>query len=539
MSVTFSYEEPNVSVFEQVDMKAGWTPSAAGLYTIVETAAKTTISYDRTSGDAWTNLKHTVDTDLFLGNHNAVKIVVKGTVGAEILVKPNDYWKTEMKIVFDGTEQTVIIPVANATKFVTLLVDPFLGSLTGSFEILELKSLFIPTGSNNVNSGWVSIDAGVYTFTPQNTGTVIVGYAKAVGQTWPAMKADFAPASALGMNTMRIVLKGTPGKSVLVKPNDSGALEQMITFADTNPVTVYVTADAFTKLLIFAEPNTEAVNGMFEILSVSLYYVKPDALPRETVVDFETGWEDGGDSVYTFAAAGGITTVTYNKTSLPWAMMQYEFSDNLSNHNTVTFVVSGTAGKQILIKLNNNNALQTNYTFLVTGAQETVKIPLTALLASVQIFAEPGDLTQTASGTFDIVSAQVTFEKEVDITSGWALNDAGTYVIGEADVDGSIDVSYTKLTFDWAYIINNFDAEAVEGCNTLTLVLIGEATKTMMLKPNDVDTPTITFTGVEQTFTFTREAFTKMVMIAAPGTQGVSGTFTIVSMVLSYVVPAE
>jgi len=341
------------------------------------------------------------------------------------------------------------------------------------------------------------------------------------------------------MNTMMIILRGNPGSSVLLKPNDSGALEHWVTFENNKPVVIYVSADEFTKLLIFAAPGEENIMGAFEIMGVYLSYVKPAALERDVVVDFTTGWVDNGDSVYTFDETGGETLVTYAKIAgQEWSTMKYTFTDTLTNHNTLTFVVQGTAGKQIMIKINNAYETWVN----LDGTEQTVIITSPVGPESVLIFAEGG--VAPASGTFTIISAEVSWEPvPLSVVSGWELNigdDPVVYTITD-NLDDTFTIDYTKTASqEYVYIINNFDLDKVIGLNTLTIVLQGTAGKTLLVKPNDSGAmeETITFNGTEQTFTYTATGFTKLLLFAEGGTPGVSGSFDIISVDLTFV-PGE
>ncbi|HOW38352.1 MAG TPA: hypothetical protein PLZ76_05525, partial [Bacillota bacterium] len=492
----------------------------------------TTVAYDKVAGKDWASMYQDISEDL--SALNTVTLVLKGTAGKQVLFKYNN--SVEQWITFDGTEQTIVIALSAKLTQVRFFAEGGTAPVTGTFEIVSAFASYVPDGVN-VNVGWVENDADTYDIATDANGIVSVDYAKGTGQEWIFMRTVFDVEDAEGMNTFTLVLRGTPGKSVLVKPNDSGALETVVTFKDENPVTVFVSADAFVNCLIFAEPGTASVSGSFEILRAFLTYEQPSALGRDAVVDFETGWVDAGDSVYTFAAEAGKTTVNYVKgAGHAWSSMTYTFTDNLANLNTVTLVVKGTVGKQILFKY--NNAVEQWITF--TGSDQTVVVSLSAPIWEARIFAEGG--TASVSGSFEIISATVSFVPvPMTISQGWAENDQGTYTIDQDNVDGTVVVNYAT-TDTYQFMINNFDTEATFGLNTMTIVLQGTAGRTLLVKPNDdgaMET-TVTFDGSQQTFTFTAAGFSKLLLFAAPGTTGgQTGSFTIVSLELSYVAPAE
>ena len=538
-SQELSYVEPTVDYFDSVEFVEGWVASAPALeiYTITTAAGVTTIAWDREAGQVWESIRYTFDS--LLEQQNVITMTFQGEIGKAIIVKPNGNNAYETFVWFDGTEQTVTFHLNEPIVNVIINVDPdmgwfnpaHVGSLTGSFDIIEAKTSYAFEG-NLVETLWTENDADTYDFTTQPDGSVLVEYTKGVGQGWIYMRNTFDAETAEDMNLMLVILQGTVGKSVLLKPNDSGALEKRVDFTNSDPFFVWVNADAFTNFIIFAEPGEEAVSGSFTILGIYLSYEQPDALERDVIVDFETGWVDNGDGVYTITSAAGVTTVTYDKGTTEWSTMKYTFTQNLSNHNLVTFTVQGTATKQIMIKINNTH--ETWVTF--DGSEQVIEIPLTYTITDVLIFAEGG--TSGVTGTFDIISAQVTWVPvPLDITTGWVGNDVGTYTFVE-NVDGSVTVTYATISYQ--FMINNFDAEAAVGLNTMTIVVQGTNGEQILLKPNDNGAleQVVTFDGTEQTFVIDAAAFTKLLIFAAPGAASLTnGTFTIISLTLTYVEP--
>ncbi len=534
-----SYQAPSVDYFDSVDFAEGWVASdpSKEAYTISYEAGVTTIDWNRDASEVWEAVKYIFPS--LLEQQNVITMTFKGEAGKAIIVKPNGNNAYEKFVWFDGTEQTVTFKLNEPIVNVIINVDPdmgwletpHVGSLTGTFDIIQAKTSYVFPGSL-VETDWTENDPDTYDFNEQADGSILVTYTKGVGQSWVFMRNNFDATAAEDKNLMLVILQGTVGKSVLLKPNDVGALERRVDFVNDQPVFVWVNADAFTKMIVFAEPGNEAVSGTFTILGVYLTYEKPAAVERDVIVDFESGWVDNGDSVYTITEADGKTTVAYNKGTTEWSTMKYTFTENLSNHNLVTLVVKGTAGKQILVKL--NNQYETWVTF--TGNEQTVEIPLTYTLVDALIFAEGG--VAGATGSFEIISAQVSWVPvPQDITTGWVVNDAGTYTLVE-NVDGSITITYATTSYQ--FIINNFNADAVLGLNTLTVTVQGTSGETLLIKPNDSNAleQKITFDGTEQTFTFTSTGFTKLLLFAAPGAPALTqGTFTLVSVTLTYVAP--
>jgi len=241
--------------------------------------------------------------------------------------------------------------------------------------------------------------------------------------------------------------------------------------------------------------------------------------------------------MYTFATVGTKNVVTYNKTGAPWNNIRYNFTDNLMNLNTMTMVVKGTAGKSILVKPNDKGSLE--FTINFTGVEQTIEVALTETLTHMIVFAEGG--VATASGSFEIISATVSWRAlPLDVNTGWTEGETGTYAF-VYNPDGSVTVNYTKTGAQaWTYFISNFDAAKVAGYNTITLVIQGTAGKQAYIKPNDLGAieRNHIFSGEVETFSWTSATgFSKFVFLAEGGTAGVSGTFTIISLTLTYVPP--
>ncbi|MDD4355511.1 MAG: hypothetical protein PHP61_06405 [Candidatus Izemoplasmatales bacterium] len=535
-SLELSYVAPEQDRFEIVDFLSdeGWTSNKEGIYTFTEGVDKVTIAWDRLVTDNWTYVKYTMPE--FYGNHNAIQMTVKGTAGQKVDIKPNDKGALETWVTLTGDAQTVLIPMGETPTMILMFLDPEGASLTGSVEILEAKVIYVAPGTP-IDTLWVENDLDTYTVTAESYGHQLVEYTKNAEQAWAFMKNTFDAETVDGLNQMMLILEGTVGKRVLVKPNNDNSLERWVTFND-KPIILFFSADAFTDLYLFAEPEVASVTGSFKILGLSFSYVKPEALARDIDVDFETGWVDNDGGLYTFAVQEGKTLVTWDRPDdKDWAAIKYVFTENLAYHNTITMVVQGTIGQQLIIKPNDSNLFEKTVTF--DGTEQTVTFDMTVAPEKVIILVDP--LNGAMTGSFSIISAIASWEaKPLAITDGWAENDPDTYVIDQDNVDGSVVVTYTKSGM-YQYMINNFDLDKAYGLNTMTLVVQGTSGKTLLVKPNDSNTleQTVTFDGTEQTFTYTANAFSKLLLFIEPVAESGTGTFTIKSVTLSYVAPVE
>ena len=528
---------------ETFDFAVGFEDNGDGVYTVDKTNGKVVVSYDK-QGFSWAFMLAQMSGKF--SDFNYVVLEVKGITAGQVMLKAELPGLAVEKGVSFAADETVkvFIDISTWTTAQRDAINKILvfasggnTTATGTFEVLG--AYFAKTVEldppYNFNEAWVENDPSTYTFVPGANNSVVVNYTKGAGQEWAFMKNDLDPEKVLGLNTMTIVVKGTPGKKILIKPNDSNDLQKEITFADTAEVTFVATANVFTKILIFAEPNVASVSGSFEIVSLGFSYVLPDAVDPSVVVDFRTGWIDNDGDLFTFADTAGKTVVTYNKpTSKPWSFIIRRFAENLSNHNTITLTVKGEAGKEILVKPNDKGMYEKTITF--TGEEQTVVFTLEEAPKSVLIFADP--FKESLTGTFEIIKAEVSYVgPAINYNTGWVDNEPGTYAISTT-ATGSILVNYTKgATQAWAFMRKDFEAGSVNGLNVLTMVVKGTPGKRILIKPNDNGAleKWITFADENPvTVTVKADAFTTIILFGEPELGNVTGSFEILSVNLTY-----
>ncbi len=510
-----------------------WAENDAGTYAVTMTDGVANVDYTKGVGQEWVFLKADFST-IDVTGYNTLTLTFDGVSGKTILVKPNDDGALEEVITF-GDDPVTITVVAEAFTNIIIFAEANVADVTGSFQIIEAvltTEIYVSDDLTRVVDFTVGAfaenDPGTYTFTTVDD-TTVVDYTKGVGQEWVFGKIEFEAADAAGLNTMTIVIDGTEGKQILLKPNDDGALEQVVTFG-TEPITVVVNAEQFSKLIFFVEQGVADVSGSFTILSATLSYTHTS-----------TAWVDNGDVVYTIVVADGVTTVDYDKgVGQEWSFMRLDFeAADINGLNTLTMVLDGTEGKQVLIKPNDNGTYEQWVTF---GTEPvTVTIPLTDL-SFIILFAEGG--TASVSGTFEIISTTVSYVAPVvdlgdvvDFTTGAFVEfDAGTYAF--TITEDTTVVDYTKgAGQEWSYGKIEFNAEEVAGLNTMTITIDGTEGKQVLLKPNDngaLET-WVTFGAEPVTVVITADQFANLIFFAEPGTANVTGTFTILSATLTYV----
>ncbi|MDX9691161.1 MAG: hypothetical protein RBT45_01830 [Acholeplasmataceae bacterium] len=497
-------------------------------YTITKDGTDVDVSYVK-SGE-WTNMQAPITGDL--SGFETLVVEVTGQVDKTAMFKiEGPSGNKEHIVTFDGTRQTIEIDLTSLTSAQRAVINKVVifaaqGSAIGSGEF-TLHSVKFAKAMYSFVEGWVDGGDGVYTITEAD-GTVSVDYAKTELQSWVYMKFDFVPAEVEGLNTLTMTFDGTSGKTILVKPNDSGALEKTVTFGD-EPVTIEVTASAFTKVIIFAEGGNANVSGSFEILSATLTYVEP-VIDVTKVVDFTTAaFAENDADTYDFVVDGTTTVVNYTKSETQaWAFFRLNFdAQEVAGLNTMTLVLDGTPGKQVLVKPNDSGALEKWITF---GEEPITMVVRADAFVNILMFAEAD--VASVTGTFTIISATLSYSVS---PTNWVDGGDAVYTI---TVDGNdVDVDYAKTTNGWAFIRINFDSVAVNGLNTLTITISGEAGKSVLVKPNDSGAieQTITFTDSEPvTITITAASFVNIILFGEGGVAPATGSFTIHEVTLTY-----
>jgi hypothetical protein len=144
-------------------------------------------------------------------------------------------------------------------------VDP----ANGSFVI---EAIEVSYQVNLLSTTWESLVPNVYTLTPNATG-VSVAFAKNAGDEWAAIKGIVE--NTLGLNTLRVrITGGVEGQRVLIKPNDLGPLEQMLTFDANGVISVdIIISTEITSMVVFVQPNVAPATGTVQIETFALLYI--------------------------------------------------------------------------------------------------------------------------------------------------------------------------------------------------------------------------------------------------------------------------
>ena len=524
------FVKPDPNIFNGTDdefLVGNFYDAGDKVYAIEETNSDIVVDYDKTATQN-TYAYMVADIQGELSQFARLVIEVTGTLNFDILFKleGTEGFK-EVRLSPTGDKQEIVIDLLtflpsqlDAMNKIVIFGSP---GVIGEASEFTLHAVRFEKALVSINKGWVALDAGVYTPTENTDGSVDVEYNKVDGNQWSVMVVDI-PAQYQMLNVLTMVIQGTAGQSILVKPNDLGSLEQNITLADDQPVTLTFKNDGFTKIVLFAMPNVAPASGTFKIVSATLDF-EPKEFDPTLIVNVNEGWAENDANTYAITYTDGVARVAYVNSA--WQFMRVNFDiDEVAGLNTLTLTVSGSVGKNILVKPNDSGALEKRIEFTTT---DPITVTFTAeSFANILIFAEGG--TEGASGIFFIHEAILSYTYQVEeITS----NDYYTVTDGE----NGFNVAYNKAGDGYRFLNVIFPASDVSGLNTLTVTLSGTVGESVLLKPNDNGSleRAIAFSTtdpVSETFTF--EQFNNLIMFAQPGNADATGTFTIVSIELSF-----
>jgi hypothetical protein len=515
-----------------------WYDNGDELFQITEDENGSTLTYEKGQFNAWSAAATHINGDI--SNLHLLEVEVTGEAGKKVMFKVEGVAPAKIEKTFDldGTRQTFVIDLRAMLPSDLKAVNKIL--VMPSPNVIESGTLTIHRTTLKVDEydfkeGWVDNDGSIYTFTTENNGDVRVDYVKPAGKAWVFMKHEFGEDMSK-YNTLTMVVKGTPGKSILVKPNDMGQLEKTIEFTTEEPVIFTTPLDNPDKILIFAEGGVDDTAGSFTILEAYLSYVAPDAVDRDEIVNVNTGWIDNDGGIYTMTqqSDGSYKFDVDRPSNKTWAFIKTVFEQDLSNHNTIELTFKGDAGKELLFKPNDKNKFE--HWVTLTGEVQTLSIPLDEAPRLLIVFFAPRGEEPTLTGSFEIISAKVTYNyAPVDFTDDqWVDNDGGIYTFTEQE-DGSLKVDYNKENKDWAFMVYNFPTDLPK-YNTLTMVLTGTPGKKVLVKANNAIERWVEFVDENPvTVTITADSFTSCLLFAEGGVATAQGSFTIVSAELTKV----
>ncbi|MFA6987949.1 MAG: hypothetical protein WC185_02730 [Acholeplasmataceae bacterium] len=470
---------------------------------------------------------------------NRFNIRLQTEPGVKVLFKPNDAQPLELILTADESGIIEYIFDITETKSMIFFVNPggdtaLSGTVTFLVsELVYYEAPIIPEPLFDINNGYVSKDAGVYTFTDVTKG-VKVDFTKDAGKEWAFFYRDVTTLEAEGFNTLVMRFKGTAGDEILVKPNDNGAYETSITL-DSNGEGVYekFIADPLTKIMVFVKPN-ELGTGTLTIIESGLKFVEQPVIIPVDVLSHEVVLAeliDSGDNVYTFTQADGFITVNYVKgAGQEWSTMRVDLVTyaGLKDYNYIKVNLRGTPDKQVLVKVNGQEIWVT-FDGAGLGSAEFRKESFTEIL----FFAEGG--VDTVTGSFDILGISLEYHYDFSVH---AENPSDGYALSFNEA-GQLVVTFTNVSGYKAQIIS-FPAE-VYGFNRFNIRLQTEPGVKVLFKPNDAQPLELILTAdesgiIEYIFDIT-ETKSMIFFVNPGGDTAVSGELIFTKSILRYVEP--
>lgn len=529
--------------YEAFDVNHYWVDNNTGTYTVTEEGTKTVVQYVKGAGTAWATVKTTLEgvTDEF----SALKLVVKGVAGSQILVKPNDDGSCQKWVEMTAEEQTIYAKIPNNMTVIHIFCEPGKETgETGTLEILEAKLV-----RDVVVNDETSVDLVNHLFTSEPNiyqienaaNGVTINYTKPAGN-WSTVKA-FVAGENSEFKTLTLTFKGVAGTRILVKPND--AMEIWIDVTGEEQVEVIKNLPSpFFSFIMFIAPNTTSeVSGSFVLKSAVLS--KAEA-PVDTTPVEGTYADKSNNGFYTITTSEGVTTVDYNVSMAGWFFFELTLTTSVENVNKLYMTFTSTSDVNILVKVNDDNNLQSR--FDVSSEAYTLEQAINGTLTRVLVFISPEVAGATGTMTianvgYTVVEGPVTNEytggSTFDVNRNWFDGGDGVYTVNVAGTDTEVD--FAKGAFEWASVkvlISGLNSEF----NYLVINVAGTEGLELLVK-------SVGKTAHEERITIGAEVktyyipvvngMTELLIFGAPGSKNVEGSFVIKSAVLTRLADAE
>ena len=507
---------------EIFDVSANWYDGGDGVYTVSKVDEGVLVDYVKTDG--WQSLKAYVRN--VADKFNFVVVELTGTAGATIMVKAAN--GVEKQFDLTGEEQQLVLPIssiADKSTLTELIIFGHPGSkASGSFVIHSAyyaekvegysENKYTEGETFDVNHFWASNENGQYTFTEEGTKTTVEYH------TNGAWKWFSNPISGVTnqFNHLKVTLVAEQDVIVTIKPNDTN--ERHISLVAGEKVTHYLPIpENMTKIVVFIAGAQNGATGVVEFTEMVLVNV------QDSTVEFASTFKDFGDNVYTITPSDKGAVVNYNKLAgHDWSSMYVNLIPITTADHELRLVVKGTAGVQILVKLNNNGAYENWFT--MTGEEDTFvvteKIP--EVLSQIHIFIAGG--VSPASGSIDL-----SIVNYAPITYDIVDNGDNVYTF-EGDInDGDLVVSYVK---NGEYNAAKVTPSATINTKTIRVCVKGSDVN-LIVKLSNGSEQNLALTAEGTVFEWNLDEAIKLdyvLFMVAPGNASAQGSFEVVSFVV-------
>lgn len=462
-----------------VDCNDYWFDGGNSAYTFEKAAdGSYTITVDKKDQYAWFGNTYTGFEETSLTN---MVLVVKGTSGAQLGIKPNDDGTFQQYVNMTGEVQTVQFKVPAAMAKMIIFYNINDATATGSFTIYDMY-MYGDTEAITGLAGNPDETTPVYTVTEAD-GVATVAWTKTGAWQWFGVDGLTVKAGSV----LGIMIKGTAGTALLVKPNDNGSYEQTITLTGEWQFVVLTNVpDTITRLVMFMDGALDASTGTAQMVVMA---INPAAAPEVNKfsgsVDLKVGsfdinhyWKaDTAETAYVITEnADKSFTVEAQTSKGEWSWFAVKVSEVTNEFKYLKLVVNGASGNKILVKPNDDGAYQKEVT--LTGEDQVVYVAIPENMAKVIMFMAPG--TQIAA-TQSLVIKEALLVGEVVAKDAYVTGFASRETITVSSADNNVTLKYT--VDGWIYTAANVYGDTTGLVLQVTVASAG-ATK-VLVKLND------------------------------------------------------
>jgi len=337
--------------------------SEKGFYTISSSAEGIDIQYNVTER-GWYYVLIT-PTAGKVEDVEKISFLMEGNV--RVLIKPNDvpaleHWATLegeqlVEVAINGDLEKIIFFIAPDSDVIpqegTLVIKRLTATISAATE-----NVYVKGDTFDVNHFFTG-DEAEYTFVEEDAQTTVEYH------TTGGWKFFTIPMSGVTteFNHLKVTLVAPQDVLVTVKPQDQGAYEKHIHLKANEEQTLYLPIpENMTRILVFvAGDQGSGATGSVVFKAMQLENVYDPA------GNFTAALKDTGDNVYTITPTEKGATIAYAKTTQEWANMRVNLIPVVTADYELTVKVTGPAGVQILVKLNN----QTENWHTMDGTEQT------------------------------------------------------------------------------------------------------------------------------------------------------------------------
>ena len=408
----------------------------------------------------------------------------------------------------------------------------------------------MPAQSTTLHAKWIEVVNAIESFASGDNHEV--AYANGVltisktanGGEWNCIQSSLKGADIVGTGKLVLTIKGTAGEQILVKWNNS--YETWVTCTgETQNIVIDYSDRAINKgasaLILFAGGGKAGATGVFEI--TNLYFAKEAEFANE---GFECKELKDEAPVIDVKYENGVLTLKKTANGGEWSnVSSIVKGDAIKGYNKLTIVVKGTAGEQILVKVNN----QYETWVTCTGEKQTVVIDLTDKkinTSNVALLFFPAGAVKGESGVFEISSILFSEYVEQDIPaisfdaleSEFVNNEEGKTNVS-VNADGHLVVSKTADGHEWVFVKSNLTSAEIAKYLYLTVTVKGTAGEKVLFKVNNQKEVSVECDGTEQTVTLDFSQITinpdalALIIFPGAGKAGETGDFVISQLTFS------